>query len=237
MSVSTSKARLAKMVVLSIIMSFVVVCSGTIRCHAAPGFNDAVTQYNAGHHSQALSIFQMYASAYPTNALCHYYMALCLQAMARPLQSRNEYQLAMQYGDQSIKNLSAVGLQRIGRLTSSSASSSRPIGRTLTSPPGTRAASQQHVKKILEFYTSWCSHCKEFEPTWDATRSRFPGIDFQRVDAEDPANAALVSQYNVRGYPTFVYLDGSGNVLSSHAGAPAGENGFARRIEGLSGIE
>ena len=47
----------------------------------------------------------------------------------------------------------------------------------------------------------------------------FGQIDFAYLDIEDSANAALMKQFKFIYQPTFVLLDGNGNVVKTWAGA------------------
>ncbi len=199
---------------------------------AVPSFNDAVAQYKSGRYSQARDSFQLYTLSYPTNALCHYYLALSLQSLGQFGQAQSEYAQAMQYGDASLKSMAATGLQQTRRLGSRS-SPSWSANTQPAQPTGTVQSSRGHVRRIIDFYTTWCHYCKAFEPTWEATKSRYRDIDFQRLDAEDPSNKSLVSEYHIHAYPTLVYLDSSGHVLHNASGAPEGE-GFAQQIDSLN---
>jgi thiol-disulfide isomerase/thioredoxin len=84
---------------------------------------------------------------------------------------------------------------------------------------------------VLEFTTGWCSVCKEVAPIVEVSKSKLPGVQFDNLDAEDPQNAALVAKYKVTAYPTFVFLDRSGNTLLSKVGGPRNADGFIRTIQ------
>ncbi|HZT36151.1 MAG TPA: thioredoxin domain-containing protein, partial [Nitrososphaera sp.] len=84
------------------------------------------------------------------------------------------------------------------------------------------------LKKIIEFYASWCPNCKDFAPTFDKARSKFGGtVRFERIDGDDPANATLKTKYEVSGYPTLVYIDANGKAIFIKEGAPSEEEFFS----------
>lgn len=61
--------------------------------------------------------------------------------------------------------------------------------------------------KILYFTAKWCGPCKAMAPVV-AEAQTF--LNIEKVDAEE--NPSIVSQYNVRTVPTFVYLQNGQEV-------------------------
>jgi thioredoxin-related protein len=55
-------------------------------------------------------------------------------------------------------------------------------------------------------------------------------MDFQHIDAEDPANFDIKQKYGIKSYPRLVYLDGKGNLLYNE-----GRGAFADRVKELTG--
>jgi len=43
-------------------------------------------------------------------------------------------------------------------------------------------------------------------------------ISFERVNAEAPENAALMHEWGVRGYPTIIFIDESGQMIDKVPG-------------------
>lgn len=82
-------------------------------------------------------------------------------------------------------------------------------------PPGKNGP----PKIAYDFYTDWCNPCKAMEPEWEKVAAERKGIKFQRINAEDPANAELVRKYGVSAYPTVVMLDAGSTVLFNAPGA------------------
>src|SRR5689334_9355688 len=70
---------------------------------AAPNFNHAVADYNAGKYGQAASEFESLKAAFPTNALTRYYLALSRQALGHFDKARQEYQYVATNGDARLK--------------------------------------------------------------------------------------------------------------------------------------
>ena len=217
----------------------IALCSAN-AVNAGTSFPQAVALYNSGKYSAALAEFKQFATAYPTNAMSHYYMALCYQSMGNRISARQEFTLTSQYGNGSLKGYADKALKFLGGSGSSSdtQAATKPAGGVVSSNGGGTSeataalASIQTapVSEVLEFYTDWCHVCKEFEPVWSSTQSKVSGVQFHRYNAEDASNAALVQKYNVHAYPTLVYLDRSGNVLKNSAGAPYTAADFAQTI-------
>lgn len=118
-----------------------------------------------------------------------------------------------------------------GNSSSTAAGSVAYAGTGSSGSAGSQSSGAIGVKKIIEFSTSWCPTCKEFAPIFEDTKTQFHDIEFSQLDAEDPSNHDLVSRYNVRHYPTLVYLGPSGQVLMNRAGAPNDKAAFVRSIQ------
>ena len=79
--------------------------------------------------------------------------------------------------------------------------------------------------QLLLFSTTWCPHCKVAQPEWDNLVSAYDGqlingrsIIFTQYDctAETAEVKALVSQYNIEGYPTVKLLK-DGQIINFDA--------------------
>ncbi len=206
-------------------------------------FNAAKAQYAAGKYSAALSSFSALAAKQPNNATYHYYAALCNQAMNRIEPAKQEYLKVYNSNDKSLQRQAAVGYNQLTRVASRLSTGTNSTGSSSVStqpaaiPPGGSgypggdstgtSGSGAQVKTVYEFYTSWCSKCKQFAPTFEAARGSFPGITFQSLDAEDGSNGSLVDKFSVSRYPTIVMLDSSGKVLMNKAGVPSRDMFFS----------
>ena len=62
--------------------------------------------------------------------------------------------------------------------------------------------------ELYFFHTKWCPHCKDSQEMWDYIKKdpKFKkfSINFIQVDCEDKKNKGLVSEYNVKEYPSYV---------------------------------
>jgi len=194
---------------------------------AAPSFQQAVSHYNAGKYGEALGEFKQFVAAYPTNAMSHYYMALCYQSMGERSEARQEFTLTSQYGDASLKSYADKALIFLNGASGGRGGSAMAVSSGSSSP----AAQASSVSEVLEFYTDWCHVCKEFEPIWSSTQAKLSGVQFRRYNAEDSSNASLVQKYNVHAYPTLVFLDRGGKVLKNRTGSAWTADDFADEIK------
>ncbi|PZM80258.1 MAG: hypothetical protein DKT66_13385 [Candidatus Melainabacteria bacterium] len=99
-----------------------------------------------------------------------------------------------------------------------------------TSSPNSSGTNQtrSRVTKILEFTAPWCSTCQNFAPTYAAVKSQWRDIAFEEIDFD--SSTELKAKYNVSQTPHLVFLDSSGKVLFSRAGAPHNAEVFNRLI-------
>lgn len=79
--------------------------------------------------------------------------------------------------------------------------------------------------KLLLFSTDWCPHCKVAQPEWDKLVSDYEGqlingkpVEFIKYNCttETPEITALISQYEIKGYPTVKLLT-NGQVIDFDA--------------------
>lgn len=75
---------------------------------------------------------------------------------------------------------------------------------------------------LLDFYTSWCGPCKimdkeTFKDSKVASTlsGKFLAI---KVNSEKGEGIKLVKEYNVKAYPTLVFLDNKGEEVFRHVG-------------------
>lgn len=100
-------------------------------------------------------------------------------------------------------------------------------------------AIRQHKNIFIDLYTTWCGPCKKMEKTTFADSSV---IDFMnknfvsiRIQCDStkhddtfvrswyPFAKDIIDKYNVSGFPTFLYFDGYGNILSKELGFQSSE--------------
>lgn len=98
-------------------------------------------------------------------------------------------------------------------------------GSTSTSAPSAatsntlQAAAPVAKPQFIMFSTVWCDVCKAMRPMVGQLKTQFGNrVDFQEINREDPANAAIVARYGVNVQPIFVFLDGNGNLVGKIIG-------------------
>jgi thiol-disulfide isomerase/thioredoxin len=73
--------------------------------------------------------------------------------------------------------------------------------------------------RAIQFYSQNCPFCVMFDQVIDNVKGKFADkVDFQLVDARDPANAELVARYNVTQVPTLMCVDEEGDKVSGIIG-------------------
>ena len=68
---------------------------------------------------------------------------------------------------------------------------------------------------VVFFYADWCGYCKRFAPVFaKVTKSKQFKNNFSvaYVNCDDSANAALVSDYGIQGFPTVFVVDKANNI-------------------------
>lgn len=68
------------------------------------------------------------------------------------------------------------------------------------------------MKKVLKFYADWCQPCKMLTKTLQDIKTDIP---IEEINIDE--NVALTKQYNIRGIPAMVMLDGD-EVVKSMSG-------------------
>ncbi|MEX0939850.1 MAG: thioredoxin domain-containing protein [Candidatus Babeliales bacterium] len=70
---------------------------------------------------------------------------------------------------------------------------------------------------VLDIYTTWCGPCKTMKPIFKQLAQENSEAIFIAIDAEKIAG--VCSQYGIKGYPTFIFLDGMGNEVDRISGS------------------
>ena len=78
--------------------------------------------------------------------------------------------------------------------------------------------STKNGKVFTLFYANWCGHCKKMKPDWEAAAKQV-NVNGQKKmvmvdlgDKDDLAQEQLRKDYNIRGYPTILDLEGGKQV-------------------------
>lgn len=84
-------------------------------------------------------------------------------------------------------------------------------------------AKQENKPVFVDVYTSWCGPCKMVAKTVFPQEKvgKYYNLHFinYQLDGEKGEGPDVVKKFGIKGYPTFLYLDGDGNLLYSFSGA------------------
>jgi thiol-disulfide isomerase/thioredoxin len=60
---------------------------------------------------------------------------------------------------------------------------------------------------IYNFSSSYCGHCKQFQPIWDEFANSvkdYKNINAINIKCDNSENDAMCEMYNIQGYPTII---------------------------------
>lgn len=184
----------------------------------------AVAAFKSKDYKSTLTYCNQAIRANPTDVGAHYYKALSLHYMNQISQAKQEYEWVAKTGNNSLAacaQKALAGLEKRSGSYQGSSSSSASSGTSSSSGGYSRYSSRK--PKVLDFYTTWCGPCKMLAPILETVERSYSGkVEFQRLDAEAPQNAALVSQYKIKAYPTVIFLDRNGKEAQRMRGVPGG---------------
>ncbi|MFK7971158.1 MAG: thioredoxin family protein [Bacteroidia bacterium] len=85
-------------------------------------------------------------------------------------------------------------------------------------------AKEENRPIFVDVYTTWCGPCKwlsknHFQDTEVGNFFNKNYLGF-KIDAEKGEGVDFAKKYNVRAYPTLLFIDGDGNLLHKAVGAP-----------------
>lgn len=219
-----------------------------------------IAKYNAKQYQAALNDFKDVAKASPKDGLCHYYMALCNQCLARVGEAKAEYEKVMQLGPENLKPNAQKGLDLLSKVTgrtggvsgsptavasatgtaaASSGAAGTPAAGGATAADKAKEAKEKeaakkelpNIKQVIMFYSESSPASISMESTWDDAKLKYKGIEFTRLNVADNSNAELMNKYGVSNYPTTVVLDQSGKVLHNQVGPIIGDS-FSSMMDG-----
>ena len=77
---------------------------------------------------------------------------------------------------------------------------------------------------LVDFYATWCGPCRTMHPILDRLSATLGNrVTILRYDIDDPQNAELVAEHNVRSVPTLV-LYRAGEVVWRGSGVVSGDH-------------
>jgi thiol-disulfide isomerase/thioredoxin len=172
----------------------------------------------------------------PNDESAHYYRAVSLQYMGEYQRAKSDYDWVVNNGrNPAFRQQSTLALQGLMKtlygVGVGGARSGGTVNTAAVQPPvkdkekdkATKVAAATGPKpKVYEFYTDWCHVCMAHASEYEELQGEVSGkVDFQRLNAEDPANSDLVQKFGVHAYPTFVMVDGNGKAVFNEAGGYA----------------
>ena len=90
---------------------------------------------------------------------------------------------------------------------------------------------------VIEFYANNCSICLLSKPKVDQLERDLEGQALVvRLNVKDKVGLALASRWGVLGTPTFLVLNGQGDIVYAQAGAPDIESIKTAVVEVTAGI-
>ncbi len=82
-----------------------------------------------------------------------------------------------------------------------------------------KEAKERRLPVMIDFYTKWCHWCKELDRnTYTDRRVDDLSSNFVCVKLDAEKDAAAAARYDVRGYPTIVFLNPNGSYNSRVTG-------------------
>jgi thioredoxin 1 len=62
---------------------------------------------------------------------------------------------------------------------------------------------------VIDFFATWCPPCKRMSPIFDKLSKEFDGaVRFVKINTDSSALSSIVSQFNIRSIPTFIFKKG-----------------------------
>ncbi|HMP54681.1 MAG TPA: thioredoxin family protein [Candidatus Melainabacteria bacterium] len=215
---------------LTLLLALVIIALSSVAFAQGSGkeasLASAVAAFKSKDYKSALNYCNQAIRANPTDVGAHYYKALSLHYMNQISQAKQEYEWVAKTGNNSLAanaQKALAGLEKRSSSYQGSGSSSASSGTTSTSSSGGYSRYSSRKPKVLDFYTTWCGPCKMLAPILETVERSYSGrVEFQRLDAEAPQNASLVSQYKIKAYPTVIFLDRNGKEAQRMRGVPGG---------------
>jgi len=90
---------------------------------------------------------------------------------------------------------------------------------------------------FVMFYAPWCGHCKTTKPEFEKFQESYKGpIKIISIDCDDDQNKAIVSQQEIKGFPTIRYYpDGLEGQYTEYNGGRTSDD-FNEYVSQISGV-
>ena len=70
---------------------------------------------------------------------------------------------------------------------------------------------------VIDFKATWCGPCKVIKPFIEYLHESYPNVEFMEIDIEDEDKNTIVSNFNIKKVPTFVFYK-NGEVRNTLVG-------------------
>ena len=70
---------------------------------------------------------------------------------------------------------------------------------------------------VIDFKATWCGPCKAIKPFIEYLHESYPNVEFMEIDIEDEDRNTIVSNFNIKKVPTFVFYK-NGEVCNTLVG-------------------
>lgn len=136
--------------------------------------------------------------------------------------------------------LPSVGQQTTGGTIAAKPAGLEPKGSTggasateVTNPADIFSSNEAKLVVAL-FHATWCGHCKELKPVFEAASAQHPDVDFKCVENEVMGKSAEAKKLGVTGFPTVIALKGKkplGSLIGNQGAAKLHE--FIKKMKAM----
>lgn len=180
-----------------------------------------IALYEGKNFARAAHSLEKFLNNHPDDIRARYYYALSLQASGQYSAARHQYsRLVRTNPESSFGELAKQGLtllhQHQGQILPTPPQNQDPAYMAGLFNGQVTPSMRKEPRKVLFFFADWCKYCKEFEPRFEEARKQYKDrIQFERIDGEDPGNFEAKHKYDIKAYPSLVYLDGTGKFFKT----------------------